>query len=214
VDTDGELIVEGAAYRVHVLTVPGSGDISAAALDAAPAPITLRRTHLVKTLAAVIQAGSGGMDVDAQGRIYHADFGATLDGPPGTRIHRITPDGTVSVWAEGFTGASGNAFDSNGNFFQSSIAGNRISRVTPDGQVSTFATNGIDGPVGVAIDADDNLYVANCIGQHDPQGTAGRYDRAVRLIFVVQLSERHHARVRRQLLRRQLLERRCAAHCT
>ena len=111
----------------------------------------------------MIQAGSGGMDVDAQGRIYHADFGATLDGPPGTRIHRITPDGTVSVWAEGFTGASGNAFDSNGNFFQSSIAGNRISRVTPDGQVSTFATNGIDGPVGVA-NADDNLYVANCMG--------------------------------------------------
>jgi sugar lactone lactonase YvrE len=164
VDADGDPIAEGIAYRAHLLTVPISGDISASALDAAPAAITLRRTHLVKTITTVIQAGTGGMDVDSEGRIYHADFGATLDGPPGTRIHRISPAGAVTVWAEGFNGASGNAFDSRGNLYQSNIRGDRISRITPDGEVSTFATDGIDGPVGIAIDTNDNLYVANCIG--------------------------------------------------
>jgi sugar lactone lactonase YvrE len=164
VDADGEPVVEGVGYRVHLLTVPVSGDVPASALDAAPAAITLRRTHLVQTITPVIQAGTGGMEVDSQGRIYHADFGATLDGPPGTRIHRISPTGDVAVWAQGFTGASGNAFDSQGNLYQSNIGGDRISRITPDGKVSTFATDGIDGPVGIAIDADGNLYVANCIG--------------------------------------------------
>jgi sugar lactone lactonase YvrE len=159
VDTDGDSVVQGVAYRIFLQTVPVAGE--APPLSTSPATITLRRTHLVRTLTDVIQAGSGGMEVDAQGRIYHADFGATLSGPPGTRIHRISPAGVVSVWVEGLSGASGNTFGPNGDLFQSNINAGRISRITPDGSVSTFAT-GMSAPVGIAIDSFENLYVANC----------------------------------------------------
>lgn len=160
VDTDGDAVVEGVAYRIFLQTVP-SGGSEELPLSASPATITLQRTHLVRTLTDVIQAGSGGMEVDARGRIYHADFGATLTGPPGTRIHRISPTGEVSVWVEGLSGASGNAFGPSGDLFQSNINSGRISRITPQGEVSTYAT-GLSAPVGIAIDADANLYVANC----------------------------------------------------
>ena len=53
------------------------------------------------------------MEVDLQGRIYAADFGMTLNGG-GSTVRRISPDGQVSTWASGLNGASGNAFDSQG----------------------------------------------------------------------------------------------------
>ena len=68
----------------------------------------------------------------------------------------------MSVFATGLVGASGNAFDSKGDLFQSNIGASRISRITPNGTVSTFVSQGISNPVGIAIDAEDNLFVANC----------------------------------------------------
>lgn len=116
---------------------------------------------------AEIDSGSGGLALDADGNIYTADFGPFLGRNPegtGNKIVRVTPDGKTSLFADGFKGASGNAFDSHGNLFQSNIRGNFISRVTPAGEVSTFATEGFKGPVGIAIDGDDNLYVNSCGG--------------------------------------------------
>lgn len=85
-------------------------------------------------------------------------------------------DGSVSVFASGLSGASGNAFDSQGNLYQSNIAGNRISKIDPSGNVSTFATNGIFSPVGIAVGAGDTVYVANCgngtIRKIAPDGTS------------------------------------------
>ncbi|MDH3733126.1 MAG: hypothetical protein OEU54_06305 [Gemmatimonadota bacterium] len=119
----------------------------------------------VGTLAGPIEAGSGGLEVDADGNVYTADFGATLSsGPPGTRIWMSTPDGEVSVFAEGFMGASGNTIGPDGWFYQSDIAGNTISRVSPDGTVEKFVTSGVRNPVGIVFDTDGDLIVANCGG--------------------------------------------------
>ena len=161
-DVAGNLIGEAVAYVAHVLVVVDAESASDNQLSNPSAAITLAQTDLVITLTDVIQAGSGGMAVDADGNIYSADFGTALSGPPGTRVFKITPAGAVSVFASGLSGASGNAFDSKGDLFQSNIAGNRISRITPDGTVTIFVSNGLAGPVGIAIDADDNLFVANC----------------------------------------------------
>jgi sugar lactone lactonase YvrE len=120
----------------------------------------------VETLTDTLSAGTGGMDVDARGRIYMADFGRTLQGRPlGTRVLRIAADGDVEVWAEGLAGASGNAFDASGRLLQSSIGADRIDRIGSDGVVEPWVTGGLRAPVGVAIGPGDTAYVANC-GDH------------------------------------------------
>jgi sugar lactone lactonase YvrE len=120
----------------------------------------------VGTLAGPIEAGSGGLEVDAEGHVYHSDFGRTLSsGPMGTRVFRITPAGEVSVFAEGFNGASGSTIDAQGRFVQANVAGNTISRVDPDGSVETIAEGGLANPVGVTYDLEGRLVVANC-GAH------------------------------------------------
>ena len=117
----------------------------------------------VRTLAGPIQAGSGGLEVDAEGNVYTSDFGAHLsNGPMGTRVHRISPAGEVSVFAEGFNGASGNLIDAEGRFYQANIAGNTVSIVREDGSLEDVATSGLVNPVGITIARDGALMVANC----------------------------------------------------
>ncbi|MCA9727439.1 MAG: T9SS type A sorting domain-containing protein [Candidatus Eisenbacteria bacterium] len=132
----------------------------------------------VVTITEVIDGGSGGLAVDTGGNIYIGDFGPDLGGH-GTRVFKVTPDGTVSVFADGFDGASGNDFDSQGNLFQSNINAWRIDKIAPDGTVAPFTNVGIIAPVGIAIDDADTLYVCNC-GTHNirkiaPDGTSSFY---------------------------------------
>jgi len=83
----------------------------------------------------------------------------TLDGPALTATFRY-PDGAVT--------------DSQGNIFISDQSNHKIRKLATDGMVSTFAGSGVAGfldgtgttakfyyPAGMAIDANDNLYVAD-----------------------------------------------------
>ena len=118
----------------------------------------------VSTLTDAIQGGSGGVCIDKAGNIYVADFGNKLGAGyiPGDKVFKVTPEGVVSVFATGLVGASGNAFDSHGNLFQSNIGANSISKIAPDGTVTPFSNTGLASPVGIIIDENDNLYVCNC----------------------------------------------------
>lgn len=158
--TDGSPIVEGGTYAARVQSVANSSGITSTISNSVP--VTLAVTNLVRTLTENIMAGTGGLDTDAEGNIYFADFGATLGGPPGTVVYKISPSGSVIRWATGLVGASGNAFGSNGDLFQSNISGGTVSRITPDGTVATFAGGLQGGPVGIAITPGDTLYVVNC----------------------------------------------------
>ena len=64
----------------------------------------------------------------------------------------------MSVFAsgEGLRGASGNAFDPHGNLFQSNFSAGSVVKIDADGVVTTFA-EGLRGPVGIALDGQDNL---------------------------------------------------------
>jgi len=121
-----------------------------------PAPMAVRTI-------AEVPGGTGGLEIDAEGRLYSSEFGDTLSqGPIGTRVFRITPDGAVDVFAEGFRGASGNTFDAAGNFLQSNIGGNTVTLIEPGGARREVVTDGLANPVGITAGADDAFYVANC----------------------------------------------------
>lgn len=123
--------------------------------------------------------------VDAQGNLYVADTW-------NHRIRKITPNGLVSTLAgtgtlgylngsalmAEFYGPSGIAVDPRGTLYIADTGNNRIRKLTPDGQVSTLAGTGDEGyldgagntaqfnlPSGIALDASDNLYVADA-GNH------------------------------------------------
>lgn len=168
--SDGTAIEEDVAYDVYVR----HGDEMAG-----PLPLTLRNEATVFTVVAELDAAAGGLEVDADGNIFFADFGEG-DLSPGDKVYKITPNGDISVFLEGnnLLTATGNAFDSAGNFYQSSFAQDAVIRVTPDGQIATFATEGLRSPVGIAIDDDDNLFVANCAGASiqriTPEGESSR----------------------------------------
>ncbi len=98
--------------------------------------------------------GIGGVAVDQIGSVYVADFAET--------VWKVTPDGEVLPFATGLYGASGNAFDNRGNLFQSNFSANTVSKIDRLGNVTPFATEGLAGPVGIAIAPDNTLYVCNC----------------------------------------------------
>ena len=122
------------------------------------------------------------------------------------KIRKITPSGDVTTFAG--SGSSGSAdgvgtaasfkypdgavFDSQNNLFISDQSNHKIRKITPDGTVTTFAGTGTIGsangfgttasfyyPAGIAVDANDNLLVAdygnNKIRKITPDGTVSTF---------------------------------------
>jgi len=121
-----------------------------------------------------------GAATDTSGNIYVADAG-------NHRIRKITPAGVVTTlagsgtagFADGvgtaakFNSPRGVAVDASGNIYVGDFENHRIRKITPAGVVTTLAGSGVagfadgssgaarfNGPVGVAVDANRNVYVA------------------------------------------------------
>ncbi|HAB58649.1 MAG TPA: hypothetical protein DCE75_11425 [Acidimicrobiaceae bacterium] len=128
-------------------------------------------------------ANPSGVAFDGDGDLYVADAGNRA-------IRKVTPAGEVTTFA-GSIGSSGSddgtgtdarfsypvgvAFDGDGNLYVTERFNDTIRKVTPAGVVTTFAgsagNSGTDdgtgtdarfnGPTGVAVDGDGNLYVTD-----------------------------------------------------
>src|ERR1043165_6854707 len=120
-----------------------------------------------------------GVAVGTHGSIYMTDAGEQ------NRIQRIAPDGSVTSIAGGvegygdgdnaqFNSPSGLAVGPAGSLIVADTGNNRIRRVSIHGETSTIAGAGragyadgpanqaqFNGPIGVAVDAHGNIYVAD-----------------------------------------------------
>jgi len=122
--------------------------------------------------------------IDASGNTYVADYG-------NNNIRKITPAGVVSTfagsgdagYADGtgtkatFNSPRGLAIDGSGNIFVADLGNNLIRKITPAGVVTTFAGSRgasyldnstatsatFNKPNGIAIDANNNIYVAETL---------------------------------------------------
>ncbi|MDX8414271.1 MAG: LamG-like jellyroll fold domain-containing protein, partial [Mariprofundales bacterium] len=126
-------------------------------------------TH--KNIAVTVTNAAGAMLTDAANALV-----TTFSGVSGARASAgLSIDGTAFV--SRFSNSQGMAYDSKGNLFVAEADGNKIRKITPDGTSSTFAGNGtratvngtgtaaqMNGPVGIAIDNNDNLFVADSVG--------------------------------------------------
>ncbi len=136
----------------------------------------------VSTLVRELPGGTGGLEVDAQGFVYCADFGSKLGAGSqgGNLIFRIDPrDGSQRVFCDTLRGASGNTFGPDGSLYQSNIGGGFITRIQPDGKASVFCRSGLKSPVGIIADAEGTLFVANCgsgsITEIDTEGQSSNF---------------------------------------
>ena len=129
-----------------------------------------------------IQAGFSdpfGVAIGSDGTLYISDAGDS------NRIRKLTREGallTVAGEKEGFGDGvpasfntpSGLALDAEGNLYVADTGNNRIRKITTEGVVSTIAGNGsagyvdgpgssaeFNGPIGIAVDAQKNVYVAD-----------------------------------------------------
>lgn len=106
---------------------------------------------------------NGGITLDSAGDIYAANYG-DINAVTGSEfIWKISPTGAFDplIFATDINIASGNDFDSEGNLFQSNFGGHSISKIDPSGVV-TLLSSVVNGPVGIAIDEMDNVFVNSC----------------------------------------------------
>jgi DNA-binding beta-propeller fold protein YncE len=112
----------------------------------------------IRSLTGVIEGHEvGGIAIDMIGNIYAADFGDV--------VWKVTPEGVRKEYAAGMYGTAGNAIDRQGHLLQSSFYADSLSRIDRNGKVESFVTEGLNRPVGVAVDRQTgDAYVANCRG--------------------------------------------------
>ncbi|HYL76092.1 MAG TPA: hypothetical protein VEU96_17915 [Bryobacteraceae bacterium] len=165
-----------------ILTVIAGNGISAYSGDGGPATSAAVAVNDTpdQYLGVQFEVGLGGIVADKQGNVYFAD---------GHRLRRIAKDGTISTIAGGGTNFPGDGapatqaalgiingvtLDNSGNLYF--CDNNRVRKLTPTGTLSTYAGTGFNGfsgdngqaaaarlsqPLGLAFDAQGNLYVAD-----------------------------------------------------
>jgi sugar lactone lactonase YvrE len=107
---------------------------------------------------------NGGVTLDGAGDIYAANYG-DINAVSGSEfVWKLSPTDAFDpfIFATDINIGSGNDFDSQDNLYQSNFGGDFVSKIDPSGVVTTFSSL-INGPVGIAIDDADNVFVNSCL---------------------------------------------------
>ena len=111
-----------------------------------------------------------GVRLDSAGNLYIADFG-------GGKIRKVTPNGTISTFADSLDAPVGMDFDAAGNLYVAESGGHKLDKFSPDGKTRTviagtgaagFAGDGgtaakaqFNGPLGLRVDPGGNILIAD-----------------------------------------------------
>jgi sugar lactone lactonase YvrE len=128
--------------------------------------------------------GPVGIALDAQGNLYISDrdnhrirkvSGGIITTVAGTGVQGYSGDGGQATSAQ-INSVYGIALDAQGNLYLADYGGNRVRKVSSSGTISTVAGTGVagfsgdggqatsaqvSGPIGVAVDPQGNLYIAD-----------------------------------------------------
>lgn len=117
--------------------------------------------YVVETVATDIDAGTGGLTLDAEGNLYTADFGYA--GHDGNTLFKISQDGSVEPFAthETMDQLTGNKVAPDGTIYQSSFGSGYVYRIDPGGGVEVV-TDQMTGPTGIVLTNDGRLLVEDC----------------------------------------------------
>jgi hypothetical protein len=114
-----------------------------------------------------------GVAMGPDGNYYVAELTGFPFQQGAARVWRVTPDGTVTVFADGFTNIIDIAFDNDGNLLVLEIAavgllgaegdpsGRLVHVVAATGVQHTLLHHGLVLPAGVAVGADGTIYITN-----------------------------------------------------
>jgi prepilin-type processing-associated H-X9-DG protein len=102
------------------------------------------------------------MVFDTAGNSYVTNYASGTSGA-GTLV-KVTPSGTVTLLASGFSAPKGLTIDTAGNLYVANETLNTVSKVTSAGVVSTLVSSGLSSPIGLAFDTSGNLYILNDSG--------------------------------------------------
>ena len=101
----------------------------------------------------------GGVAADDQGNVFVANFGDSL--------WKVAPSGHATRLSDNFRVASGNTMTPDGRLLQSDFFQNWVFEVDQEtGARTRVVRNGLNGPVGLAMDDNGVLYVCNCSGNN------------------------------------------------
>lgn len=168
----------GANSLVHVAN--GRGDVSTLA-------VFPDREVISDTGPVTVQSVPNSVTVGPDGAYYVGELTGFPFVPGESRVYRVTPDGSVEVFAEGFTSIIDLTFDADGNLYVLEIvkAGlltafttgdftGALVKVTPEGERTELAEGQLFAPGGVAAGDDGALYVTTSTFFGDELGTVVR----------------------------------------
>lgn len=111
-----------------------------------------------------------GLAIGPDGNYYVGQLAGFPFTPGAAQVYQVTPDGTTTVYASGFTHISSLAFGADGNLYVLELDSNgllvpgdggALIRVASDGSHETIYSKDLVNPLGLAIGADGAFYVSN-----------------------------------------------------
>jgi len=156
-DSDGDPIVNGQSYNAFIYAQPTVPETLGSITSAVAITLEDQPYYEVTTLTTL-----PGMEA-----LSYSPEGYLMIPGSQTNLYRVnTITGRHTTFDSGLNWPLGGGYDQNdGTYYAAMYGGGQVVRYDLDGTKSTIAS-GLQGPIGIVKDRDDNLYVANYDGNY------------------------------------------------